>query len=147
MSKTNDDMLLESGTDELEVVMVKIGSGNYGIDVLTVREIINAMELTPISNAHPDVEGVIRLREEVLPVVNLEKVLGIEPSENPSNDKFIIGELNKLKVAFRLHHVSRIHRISWEHIEKTTELSAGDEAYDIRIIELEEYMALLVDFE
>src|SRR5699024_4045334 len=89
MSKTNDDILLESGTSELEVVMFKIGSGNYGINVLKVREIINAMELTTIPNANPDVEGVIRLREEVLPVVNLEKVLGIEPSENPSNHKFI----------------------------------------------------------
>ncbi|HLR23721.1 MAG TPA: chemotaxis protein [Pseudogracilibacillus sp.] len=147
MSKTNDDILLESGTNELEVVMFKIGSGNYGINVLKVREIINAMELTPIPNAHPDVEGVIRLREEVLPVVNLEKVLGIEPSENPSNDKFIIGELNKLKVAFRVHHVSRIHRISWEQIEKPTELSAGDEAYAIGIIKLEEYMSILLDFE
>lgn len=147
MSKTNDDILLESGTNELEVVMFKIGSGNYGINVLKVREIINAMELTPIPNAHPDVEGVIRLREEVLPVVNLEKVLGIESSENPSNDKFIIGELNKLKVAFRVHHVSRIHRISWEQIEKPTELSAGDEAYAIGIIKLEEYMSILLDFE
>lgn len=147
MSKTNDDILLESGTNELEVVMFKIGSGNYGINVLKVREIINGMELTPIPNAHPDVEGVIRLREEVLPVVNLEKVLGIEPSENPSNDKFIIGELNKLKVAFRVHHVSRIHRISWEQIEKPTELSAGDEAYAIGIIKLEEYMSILLDFE
>src|SRR5699024_5700834 len=118
----------ESGTNELAVVMFKIGSGNYGINVLKVREIINAMELTPIPNAHPDVEGVIRLREEVLPVVNLEQVLGIEPSENPSNDKFISGELNKLKVASRVNHVSRIHRISWKQIEKPTELSASDEA-------------------
>src|SRR5699024_257088 len=117
MSKTNDDILLESGTNELEVVMFKIGSVNYGINVLKVREIINAMKLKPIPNAHTDVEVVIRLCEEVLHVVNLEKVLGIEPSENPSNDKFIICELNKLIVAFRVHHVSRINRISWEHIE------------------------------
>src|SRR5699024_12703280 len=133
MSKTNDDILLESRTNQVEVVMFKIGSANYGINVLKVREIISAMELTPIPTAPPDVEGVIRLREAVLPVVNLEKVLGIEPSENPSNDKFIIGELHKLKVAFRVHHVSRIHRISWEQIEKPPELSAGDEAYAIGI--------------
>src|SRR5699024_9111682 len=112
MSKTNDDILLESGTNELEVVMFKIGSGNYGINVLKVREIINAMELTPITNAHPDVEGDIRLREEVLPVVNLEKVLGIESSENPWYEKFIIAELNILKVSFLMNHVSRILRIS-----------------------------------
>ena len=147
MADSKSEILLESGTNELEVVMFKIGSGNYGINVLKVREIITAMELTPMPNAHPDVEGVIRLREEVLPVVNLAKVLGIAPSEDPKTDKFIIAELNKMKVAFRVHHVSRIYRISWEQIEKPSELSAGSEAYAIGIIKLDEYMSILLDFE
>src|SRR5699024_85302 len=100
-----------------------------------------------IPNSHENVEGIIRLREEVLPIVNLAKVLNIQASENPKKDKFIIAELNKIKIAFRVHHVSRIHRISWEQIEKPTELSDGDQAYAIGIIKLEEEMAILLDFE
>lgn len=141
------NILLESGTNELEVVMFKVGSGDFGINVLKVREIINAMEVMPIPNAHEHIEGLIRLREEVLPVVNLAKVLGIPESENPDKDKFIIAELNQLKIAFRVHHVSRIHRISWEQIEKPTELSAGQQAYAIGIIKLEDKMSILLDFE
>src|SRR5699024_2917200 len=120
------DILLESGTNELEVIMFEIGSGTFGINVLKVREIINAVEVTSIPNSHENVEGVIRLREEVLPVVNLAKVLGLQKSSTPEKDKFIIAELNQVKIAFRVHHVSRIHRISWEQIEKPTELSAGE---------------------
>jgi len=146
MSKQTD-ILLESGTNELEIVMFQIGSGLFGINVLKVREIINAVDVTPIPNSHENIEGIIRLREEVLPVVNLAKVLDIPQSENPENDKFIIGELNKIKIAFRVHHVSRIHRISWEQIEKPTDLSAGDQAYAIGIIKLEEEMSILLDFE
>ncbi|HZW69211.1 MAG TPA: chemotaxis protein [Pseudogracilibacillus sp.] len=146
MSKQTD-ILLESGTNELEIVMFQIGSGLFGINVLKVREIINAVDVTPIPNSHENVEGIIRLREEVLPVVNLAKVLDIPQSDHPENDKFIIGELNKIKIAFRVHHVSRIHRISWEQIEKPTELSAGDQAYAIGIIKLEEEMSILLDFE
>ena len=127
--------------------MFKVGSGDFGINVLKVREIINAMEVMPIPNAHEHIEGLIRLREEVLPVVNLAKVLGIPESENPDKDKFIIAELNQLKIAFRVHHVSRIHRISWEQIEKPTELSAGQQAYAIGIIKLEDKMSILLDFE
>lgn len=141
------DILLESGTNELEVVMFQIGNGLFGINVLKVREIINAIDVTPIPNSHADVEGIIRLRDEVLPVVNLAKVLDIPPSQNPEDDKFIIAELNQIKIAFRVHHVSRIHRISWEQIEKPTELSTGDQAYAIGIIKLEEEMSILLDFE
>lgn len=141
------DILLQSGTNELEVVMFQIGTGLFGINVLKVREIINAMEVTPIPNSHPYVEGIIRLRDEVLSVVNLAKVLNLPPSENPEKDKFIIAELNQIKIAFRVHHVSRIHRISWEQIEKPTELSAGDKAYAIGIIKLSDQMAILLDFE
>lgn len=144
-SQTN--ILLESGTNELEVVMFQIGSGLFGINVLKVREIINAVEVTPIPNSHENVEGVIRLREEVLPVVNLAKVLSLPESENPKQDKFIIAELNKIKIAFRVHHVTRIHRISWEQIEKPSDLSAGDRAYAIGIIKLEDRMSILLDFE
>lgn len=147
MSSIQSNILLESGTNELEVVMFKVGDGDFGINVLKVREIINVMEVMPIPNSHEHVEGLIRLREEVLPVVNLAKVLGIKDSENPEKDKFIIAELNQLKIAFRVHHVSRIHRISWEQIEKPTELSAGQQAYAIGIIKLEDRMSILLDFE
>lgn len=141
------DILLQSGTNELEVVMFQIDSGIFGINVLKVREIINAVEVTPIPNSHPNVEGIIRLRDEVLSVVNLAEVLNLPPSENPEKDKFIIAELNQIKIAFRVHHVSRIHRISWEQIEKPTDLSTGDKAYAIGIIKLENTMAILLDFE
>jgi len=147
MSSSQTNILLESGTNELEVVMFEVGLNVFGINVLKVREIINAVQVTPIPNSHPDVEGIIRLREEVLPVVDLAKVLGIQQSEDPKMDKFIIAELNQVKIAFRVHHVSRIYRISWEQIEKPTDLSAGNQAYAIGIIKLEEQMSILLDFE
>src|SRR5690625_2545141 len=114
MSSAKTDILLESGTNELEVVMFEVGSGVFGINVLKVREIINAVEVTTIPNAHSHVEGVIRLREEVLPVINLAKVLGIPNSEEPEHDKFIIAELNQLKIAFRVHHRSEERRVGKE---------------------------------
>lgn len=140
-------ILLESGTNELEIVMFKVGTGVFGINVLKVREIINPLPVTKTPNGHPHVEGVIRLRQEVIPVVDLAKVLNFPPSENPSQDKFIIAELNKLKVAFHVHSVSRIHRISWEQIEKPSQLSAGEHAHTIGIVKMAEEMSLLLDFE
>lgn len=141
------DILLESGTNELEVVMFTIADETFGINVLKVREIIQPIPITPIPRSHPNVEGVIRLREEVIPVIDLAKVLNLEPSEDPKKDKFIVSELNQTLVAFHVHDVSRIHRLSWTQIEKPNEFSTGTEAYAIGIIKLDEKMAFLLDFE
>lgn len=141
------DILLESGTNELEVIMFKVGTGVFGINVLKVREIINLQEVTHIPQSHPFVEGVIRLREEVLPVIHLSKVLGLEDSANPENDRLIVTELNKQRLAFRVHEVDRIHRISWKQIEKPNDLSVGEQAYAIGIISIEGEISILLDFE
>ncbi|MCL7747408.1 chemotaxis protein [Halalkalibacter alkaliphilus] len=140
-------ILLESGTNELEIVMFQIGRSTFGINVLKVREIINPLPITDTPNNHEHVEGVICLRQEVIPVVNLAKVLHLPESKQPEQDKFIITELNKMKVAFHVHSVSRIHRISWEQIEKPSELSQGSSGHTIGIVKMEEMMALLLDFE
>ena len=144
---TNDGILLESGTNELEIIMFGIGNGIFGINVLKVREIIQPVEITKIPKSHPYIEGVIHLRGEVIPVIHLARVLDIPESTNPEKDKFIISELNQIKIAFRVHDVYRIHRISWEQIEKPNELSAGKQPYAIGIIKLDEKIAVLLDLE
>lgn len=147
MHAIKDEILLESGTNELEVITFGIEKEIFGINVLKVREIINPLPIKKIPNSHTYVEGLIRLREEVIPVVNLAKVLNLPDSTTPEQDKFIVSELNQLKIAFRVHHVFRIHRVSWEQIEKPEELSAGEQPYAIGIIKLEEDMSILLDFE
>lgn len=144
--KTNE-ILLESGTNELEVIIFNIGTGIFGINVLKVREIINPLPITQIPRSHEYVEGVIHLRDEVITVVNLAKVLHLPASEQPEQDKFIITEFNQIRIAFRVHSVSRIHRISWEQIDKPHTLSASQQPYATGIIKLEENMAILLDFE
>jgi two-component system, chemotaxis family, chemotaxis protein CheV len=140
-------ILLESGTNEIEVIVFSIGEGVFGINVMKVREIINPLPVTKMPNSHPSVEGIIRLRDEVLPVVNLGQVIGFPPSAHPEQDKLIVAELNKMKVAFHVHSVSRIHRISWEQIEKPTKLSQGLETTTIGVIKMEDDMILLLDYE
>jgi two-component system chemotaxis response regulator CheV len=147
MANEHKGILLESGTNELEVIVFSIGEGVFGINVMKVREIINPIPVTKMPNGHPNVKGIIRLRDEVLPVVDLAQVIGFPPSETPEADKLIVAELNKIKVAFHVHSVSRIHRISWEQIEKPTKLAQGLEGSTIGVIKMEDIMILLLDFE
>lgn len=143
----NQEILLESGTNELEIIVFKIATGTFGINVIKVREIINPLPIVQIPNSHPFVEGIIRLRDEVLPVIDLAKALNLPSSETPEKDKYIVAELNKLKVVFHVHSVSRIYRISWKQIEKPTELTDGLSNTTIGIVKMKEQMILLLDYE
>lgn len=70
-------ILLESGTNELEIVEFEVGNSKFGINVIKVKEIIQPIAITYIPHAHPHVEGIIQLRGEVLPVVDMFKALGL----------------------------------------------------------------------
>lgn len=145
--ENNKGILLESGTNELEIVEFGIGQNKFGINVIKVREIINPVAITQVPNAHPHVEGIIELRGEVLPVVDVAKAVGFPPSKTPEKDKFIVTEFNQQKIVFHVHSVSQIHRISWEQIEKPSDMYQGPDSQIIGVIKLHGEMILLLDFE
>lgn len=143
----NKGILLETGTNELEIVEFGIGNNKFGINVIKVKEIINPVPITVVPHAHKNVEGIIELRGEVLPVVNVADALGFPASDNPQQDKFIVAEFNQQKVVFHVHSVTQIHRISWTQIEKPSDMYQGLDSQIIGVIKLNGEMILLLDFE
>nr|WP_254119336.1 chemotaxis protein [Bacillus sp. FJAT-29790] len=131
----------------MEIVEFGIGNNKFGINVIKVKEIINPVPVIQVPHAHNNVEGIIELRGEVLPVVNVSTALGFPPSDNPQQDKFIVAEFNKQKIVFHVHSVTQIHRISWDQIEKPSEMYQGPESQIIGVIKLNGEMILLLDFE
>ncbi|MDQ0229521.1 chemotaxis protein [Metabacillus malikii] len=140
-------ILLESGTNELEIVEFCVGDNKFGINVIKVKEIIQPVKVTKIPHAHQNVEGIIELRGEILPVVNVAQVLGFSTSNDPLAEKFIVTEFNKTKVVFHVHAVTQIHRISWENIEKPSGIYQGLESQITGVVQLHGEMILLLDFE
>ncbi|PLR75823.1 chemotaxis protein CheV [Bacillus sp. V3-13] len=145
--ETKHGILLESGTNELEIVEFGIGTNKFGINVIKVKEIINPAAVVKIPHAHPNVEGIIELRGEVLPVINVANALGFPLSDTPEQDKFIVAEFNKQKIVFHVHSVTQIHRISWNQIEKPSDMYQGIESQITGVIKLHDEMVLLLDFE
>nr|WP_295974643.1 chemotaxis protein [uncultured Bacillus sp.] len=143
----NKGILLETGTNELEIVEFGINNNKFGINVIKVREIINPVPVTQMPQTHPQVEGIVELRGEVLPVVDIAKAIGFPPSSTPETDKFIVTEFNQQKLVFHVHSVSQIHRISWEQIEKPSDMYQSAESQITGIIKLHGEMILLLDFE
>ncbi len=144
----NDNgILLESGTNELEIVEFGIGQNKFAINVMKVKEILNPVPVVEIPQSHPFVEGIMELRGEVLPVINVAAALGLTQSSQSQMDKFIVAEFNQQKTVFHVHTVSQIHRISWTQIEKPSDLYQGQESQVIGVIKLAGEMVLFLDFE
>lgn len=141
------EILLESGTNELEIVEFIVGQNIFGINVIKVKEIIQSVKVTKIPHSHPNVDGIIDIRGEILPVVNVAKALGFGPSDDPSGEKFIVTEFNKTKVVFHVHSVTLIHRISWDKIEKPSGMYQGLESQITGVVKIKNNMVLFLDFE
>ncbi|TQR20174.1 chemotaxis protein [Psychrobacillus vulpis] len=140
-------ILLESGTNELEIVEFQLGSNKFGINVIKVKEIIQPIPVTFIPHAHPHVEGIVQLRGEVLPVVSMAKVLGLPVVSRNEQEKYIVAEFNKQRVVFHVDNVTQIHRISWNQIEKPSDIYQGGSTHVIGVIKRDDEMILLLDFE
>ncbi|WP_094606614.1 chemotaxis protein [Sporomusa silvacetica] len=143
MAMSEKGILLESGTNEFEIVEFSIGPVSYGINVAKVREVINPLTITKMPNVHPWVDGIFTLRGRVMPLVNLPRCLGAESST--TSPKVIVSELNNYFVAFLVDEVSRIHRISWTAMEQPPNIANSEMV--VGIIKMAEKMVILLDFE
>ena len=141
-------ILLESGTNEIEVMEFTIEGSLYGINVAKVKEILVSAPVKPMPHAHPAVEGIFKPRDEVLTVVDLPKYLLGVPSEKKPKDLFIITNFNKLNIAFRVQTVVGISRISWKDIQKPDKtVSGGQEGVATGIAQCGDDLVTILDFE
>ena len=138
------NILLETGTGEVEILEFIVGGKHYGINVIKVKEVLEIDNLTKLPLTHPSVAGLTLSRGEVLTLVNLKYVLDRQ-EEVKENSNVIICEFNQTKVGFIFDDMEGIHRISWKDIKKPEHMSSndlviGNVVFNNRII-------LLLDFE
>ena len=147
--KTEDKkgILLETGTNEFEIIEFSIGTVNYGINVAKVREVIKASEfpVTAMPQAHPYIDGLFTLRGRAVPLVNLPRCLGVTSGQPGRSQNIIVTEINGYDMGFLVDNVSRIHRISWRDMEPAPEV--GDQSRVVGLVKMEGKIVLLLDFE
>jgi two-component system chemotaxis response regulator CheV len=137
-------ILLETGTNEFEIVEFTVGEVSYGINVAKVREIIKPISVTKLPGVPPIVEGVIELRGRVMPLVNLGTRLEAQ-GFNEQERHIIVCEFNQTYIGFLVNTVLRIHRISWERMEPVPETS--DTEITTGLIKMDGKLIVLLDFE
>ena len=145
---TSTEILLETGTNELEIMEFTIDGSIFGINVAKVTEIMKYAAVKAMPNSHPHVEGVFRPRNSIITVINLPSYLGLNSHDNRDRDMFIITNFNKMNVAFHVHTVEGIHRISWADIEKPDiTIYGGAEGLATGIAKFQDRLITIIDFE
>ncbi len=76
-----NNILLESGTNELEVLEFMVGAQSFGINIAKVIEIMNYEPMIPVPDSPPEFEGVFTPRDKVISVIDLHKVLNKESAD------------------------------------------------------------------
>lgn len=142
-------ILLESGTNELEILEFQVGENYYGINVAKIREILSYQTPTPIPNSDPRIEGIFMPREDIISIIDLCEVMHLAKKETTDGDMFIVTNFNRLHTAFHVHGVAGIHRVSWADIIKpdSTINSSAGEGMATGIVRIDGKLIIILDFE
>ncbi|MBR4719198.1 MAG: chemotaxis protein CheV [Lachnospiraceae bacterium] len=139
-------ILLENGTNELEILEFKLGENSYGINVAKINEIIPYQAVTPVPNSHPSIEGIFMPRETMITAIDLRNALQL--GESKPEGLFIITNFNKLDVAFHVDKVVGINRFSWKQIIKPDATINNDQdGISTGVIKMDGRLVIILDFE
>ncbi|WP_411679020.1 chemotaxis protein [Clostridium thailandense] len=140
----NTNILLESGTGEVEILEFVINEKHYAINVIKVKEVLDIDNITKLPQVHPVIAGLILCREEIITLIDLKYILEKE-KQTDKKFKTIICEFNKVKVAFSIDNIVGVHRIGWNQIRKPDDISTN--SLVIGNILLNGQIILMLDFE
>ncbi len=117
-----DDRTRLAGTNRLEVLLFSLGKDintgrveTFGVNVFKVREVMLVPDITHPPDMPPSVEGMVSLRGNMVPVINLPEFCGVHTEEEPTI--LIITEYNKHVQGFLVHAVDTIERLAWDDVK------------------------------
>jgi len=131
---------------EYQYVVFKLGDDWYGGDIMHIREIIKPMEITRIPNNPSFIEGIIKLRGEIIPILDLKKRFKLGNYDvNNKSTRFIIAEVEGRPIGFIVDEVREVLRIEDKDIGPIPEVVAIGKEYIVGTAENNGRLVLLLD--
>jgi purine-binding chemotaxis protein CheW len=131
----------------LQLVSFRVGSEEFGLDILRVQEIIRLQQLTRVPNSPDFVDGVINLRGKVIPVIGLRKRLGLEAQASDKETRIVVVEINGTVLGFIVDSVSEVLRIPVETVEPPPRLGKVEREYVSGVGKLDNRLLILLDID
>jgi len=143
------DILLESGTNEVEIADIILGNQHFGVNVVKIKEFVqyDRLTVTRPPGRHRSVQGVFLLRGKTVPLIDLNVHLSIKREKQAILQIVLITEFNGVVMGFVIDAVDRIHRVSWKDIQP---LSAMLQAHSLPVtgsINIKSTEIMMLDLE
>lgn len=118
--------------DEEQLVTFLLGSEEYAFDIMHVKEIIRVPEITAVPNTTHYIEGVVSIRNQLLPIINLRLFFNMPDTEITDHTRVIIVDLGKVTAGFRVDRVQEVIRVPKGIIDPPPLIHSTGEAEQIR---------------
>lgn len=139
---------VQAAEANLQLCAFHVGPTEYAIDLMRVEEILRPQTITPLPQAPRWVEGVISLRGNLLPVVNLRRRLGLEDAAVTRKSRLLVCFLGRRRVGFLVDRVAEVLRLSREDIRPPPPLLApSTSAYVVGVCGPPERLRLLLNLK
>jgi purine-binding chemotaxis protein CheW len=129
-------------------VCFKLGDEEFGVDILKVREIVRIQSITHVPQTPTSMAGVINLRGNVIPVIDLPKKLGISDSKQDDKTRIIVFAVNDKLIGMIVDAVERVLRIRENQVESPPDIGAGlIQEYIMGMGKVEEDLIILLNID
>ncbi len=109
----------------VQVVSFRLGNEEYGVDIAQVQEIIRTVEITHVPRASHFMEGVINLRGQLIPIIDLRTRFAMPRAEHTKSTRIVVTEFGNKRVGIVVDSVSEVLNIPIEQVENAPEMIAG----------------------
>lgn len=144
-------ILLEVGTNEVEFLLLRLGTQQYGVNVSKVCQIMifDRAKITPLPKQRPEFVGLMTFRDQSISVIDMRMHLNVKPVEHEGNTELIlVTEFNRRITGFVIDAVDRIERCTWKQFEPITETVCDkDQSSVVGTVTLKDGIVIILDLE
>lgn len=115
----------ESTGEVSQLITFTVGGEEYGVEILRVREIIRSSEVAPLPQAPGFVKGVLNLRGEIIPVIDLREKFGLDPREDSPDTRIIVTDVAGKLVGMKVDAANQVVRVPSAQIDPAPAIVEG----------------------
>ena len=142
---------IEIGEERAEVIQVvafQLGIEEYAVDILNVQEINRLLNITRIPRADENIEGVVNLRGNIIPVINLHKKFNLAMAGDREDKRIIVFQFDELRVGIIVDRVSEVLHIEKKNIEDTIKVYNSIDTASIKgVAKVNDRLLILLDLQ
>lgn len=128
----------------LQFVAFRVGTQLFAVEIHRVIEVISLCEITPLPGAPPFIEGMIDLRGQLVPVIDMRKRIGVADIRNVMQTRIVIARTNTQRVGLIVDEADQVYTISTDQIEPPPEQGAE---FVLAVARHEQMLLLILDLD